>query len=561
MKNHIPVLFSLAFIGIYLILVGTMVPVFAASPPDPVSNLLAIPGNGSVELLWSAPPNNGAPITSYKIISWKTGQDIFTTYPNLSTITAATVTGLENGVSYSFKVIAINSAGQSTDSNIVSVIPSTLPSPSAPERITDLKVVRDDGKVKLTWSAPYDNGNTITNYEIKYWEVGTSNVKSKTISAVTNAQITGLTNGISYAFKVIAINSAGSGPDSNIVSATPSASVSASVPNQVRGVNAIPSNGQVFLTWVAPSANGSPITSYSVIVSEINSNTFTTFPNLGTVTQTTISGLKNGVMYSFKVIAINAIGSSKESSSVTATPNERVPIQILNLRATPGDGRVTLNWSIPSTAIDTISSFRVRQYAPGQSSFDTHTFLGQATKATITGLQNGVPYGFSIVAVSFEGIGPESNIVYATPTTAPSKQGIPNAIKDLSAVVSAGKVILSWTPPSDNSSPITRYNIQQQRSDYSSYTTHPVSGDSSEAEIAGLVNGITYSFKISAINSVGASPDSNTVIVTPKIQGQTLNLPSWIKTNAKWWAEGKISDSEFVQAIEYLINQKIIRIK
>jgi sugar lactone lactonase YvrE len=37
-------------------------------------------------------------------------------------------------------------------------------------------------------------------------------------------------------------------------------------------------------------------------------------------------------------------------------------------------------------------------------------------------------------------------------------------------------------------------------------------------------------------------------------------IPSWIKTNAKWWSESKIQDSDFVSAIQYLIKQKIIKI-
>ncbi|MEM4391342.1 MAG: peptidase, partial [Candidatus Nitrosotenuis sp.] len=37
-------------------------------------------------------------------------------------------------------------------------------------------------------------------------------------------------------------------------------------------------------------------------------------------------------------------------------------------------------------------------------------------------------------------------------------------------------------------------------------------------------------------------------------------IPSWIKQNARWWAEGTIGDNDFVQAIQYLINQGIMRI-
>jgi len=38
------------------------------------------------------------------------------------------------------------------------------------------------------------------------------------------------------------------------------------------------------------------------------------------------------------------------------------------------------------------------------------------------------------------------------------------------------------------------------------------------------------------------------------------NIPSWIKNNAKWWAEGTIGDNDFVNGIQYLITEKVITI-
>ncbi len=35
-------------------------------------------------------------------------------------------------------------------------------------------------------------------------------------------------------------------------------------------------------------------------------------------------------------------------------------------------------------------------------------------------------------------------------------------------------------------------------------------------------------------------------------------IPDWIKNNAKWWSEGSISDSDYVESLEYLINNGII---
>ncbi|MFQ5781636.1 MAG: polysaccharide deacetylase family protein [Nitrosopumilus sp.] len=39
-----------------------------------------------------------------------------------------------------------------------------------------------------------------------------------------------------------------------------------------------------------------------------------------------------------------------------------------------------------------------------------------------------------------------------------------------------------------------------------------------------------------------------------------VNVPSWIKNNAGWWAEGSIDDETFVQGIEYLVQEEIIKV-
>ena len=37
-------------------------------------------------------------------------------------------------------------------------------------------------------------------------------------------------------------------------------------------------------------------------------------------------------------------------------------------------------------------------------------------------------------------------------------------------------------------------------------------------------------------------------------------IPSWIKNNAGWWADGTIDDTSFVQGIQFLIKEKIMKI-
>jgi len=53
---------------------------------------------------------------------------------------------------------------------------------------------------------------------------------------------------------------------------------------------------------------------------------------------------------------------------------------------------------------------------------------------------------------------------------------------------------------------------------------------------------------ISALATIFASAEEN------------YNIPQWVKNNAKWWAEGQVSDSDFVAAMKYLIENKIMQI-
>ena len=39
---------------------------------------------------------------------------------------------------------------------------------------------------------------------------------------------------------------------------------------------------------------------------------------------------------------------------------------------------------------------------------------------------------------------------------------------------------------------------------------------------------------------------------------EKVEIPDWYKTNGKWWTERKITDTEFVKGLQYLVNQKII---
>jgi len=49
-------------------------------------------------------------------------------------------------------------------------------------------------------------------------------------------------------------------------------------------------------------------------------------------------------------------------------------------------------------------------------------------------------------------------------------------------------------------------------------------------------------------------------VPTTTVPLKQIIVPSWIKTNAGWWADGQINDDSFVKGIKYLIKEDIMRI-
>ena len=51
----------------------------------------------------------------------------------------------------------------------------------------------------------------------------------------------------------------------------------------------------------------------------------------------------------------------------------------------------------------------------------------------------------------------------------------------------------------------------------------------------------------------------NEDVSSPKsIVNEEIEIPSWIKNNAKWWSENQISDDDFVKGLQFLIKEEII---
>jgi hypothetical protein len=185
---------------------------------------------------------------------------------------------------------------------------------SPPTKVGTVTATPGNTEVALSWSAPFST-LPITDYVVQY---STDDATWSTFahgSDATTATVTGLSNGTLYYFRVAAVNSEGTGPFSDSVTATPAPQV----PDQVGTVTTTPDAASVPLSWSAPADGGSPITDYSVQYSTDDA-TWSTFAHGSTATTTTVTGLSNGTLYYFRVAAVNAAGTGTYSASATATP-------------------------------------------------------------------------------------------------------------------------------------------------------------------------------------------------------------------------------------------------
>ena len=197
------------------------VSVWFTEPSSPTGLAASAVGAGYVSLAWGSPQfDYGSPVSDYIIQYSSSGTAPWSTVlHSVSTAANISVTGLNNGTGYVFRVAAVNAVGTgSWSSNTSPITPCTVP--AVP---TSLAGVAGNGQVSLNWSAPSsDGGSPIADYAIQYSTDATIwKWFPHAASTATTATVTGLTSGISYIFRVAAKNGAGTGAYSGPIACLP----------------------------------------------------------------------------------------------------------------------------------------------------------------------------------------------------------------------------------------------------------------------------------------------------------------------------------------------------
>ena len=207
---------------------ATVTTLAPSGAPSAATNLTATPlAGGTTVRLRFTPPASGRPFqgADYRV---KTGNGPYGdwTSSQLSTVNQVgrvNVTGLTPGTDYTFQVRIKNSSGAGPRSNEATV--TTKGRPDVPTAPRNLHAKGDSStEIDLSWRAPAKTGGPgITGYRIEVSTDGGMNwadLVADTASTDTTHSHTGLTMGDTRHYRVSAINAVGTGPVSDVASAT-----------------------------------------------------------------------------------------------------------------------------------------------------------------------------------------------------------------------------------------------------------------------------------------------------------------------------------------------------
>ena len=238
--------------------------------------------------------------------------------------------------------IAVDGANGATGSvalgwNFTSVAPITRPDP--PLGVSAGAPNGTSVTVSVTPPAS-DGGSAIVSYMVSCAS-RTGGITRVGTSPDTSVPIVSLTPGAAYTCRSKATNDHGASQWSEWSSEF----VMPTAPGAPKGVTAVARDGAATVSWVAPaSSGGSDITDYTAVASGGNPHTTCTTA----LTTCGITGLTNGVAYTFTLRATNAVGQgSASAASAPVTP--AMPIAPLPTDPAPGPAPAEPGTTDPST--------------------------------------------------------------------------------------------------------------------------------------------------------------------------------------------------------------------
>ena len=195
------------------------------------------------------------------------------------------------------------------------------------------------------------------------------------------------------------------------------------------------------------------------------------------------------------------------------------PGAVTNLTAGPENKKVTINWAAPlDDGGNGITHYLVKNTNTGE----IKTILENSTLSyTFNNLINDTEYTFAVQAVNTLGEG-EERVVSATPSA--TAFSTPSLVQNLLGTPLNSSVAISWEPPlSNGGKPILNYELLNLETEESFL----IPATQYNFVFQNLTNNTPYTFRISAINEIGAGPVSQ-LILSP-VDGFTVpSIPTLV---------------------------------
>jgi fibronectin type 3 domain-containing protein len=384
--------------------------------PNQPTGLTTQAGDSYIEITWNTPSSNGgSAITNYVIYrGLSLGGETYLT--EIDVLLVYNDTSVTNGVTYFYKVSAKNVMGEGPLSG--SVFDTPQRTPSIPQ---NLAASAGESFVELSWEVPAsDGGASIINYRIYRGTAAGGETFLAEVADITDYNDTTVTNGVTYYYKVTAVNTIGESDLSNEANAIPF-----EYPGAPQNMTIASGDGYIFITWDTPDSQGSSSVTNYLIFRGTESGTEVYLADNGALLSYNDTSVTNGVTYFYYVIAKNTEGEGPQGVEVSATP-QTIPGMSTNLKAQVGDSFVHLTWDEPSSdGGSAITNYRIYR---GTTSGDLTllTELGNLLTYNDTTVTNGVTYYYLITSVNSIGESPQSSEINALPFKDTDSDGTPD---------------------------------------------------------------------------------------------------------------------------------------